>query len=84
METIKLRWQLAKFAYKRLRREYPNFNYDEQDLPKYCRNLPLKEMSFLDRRLIRSQQQQQHYHHQQQLANRWSSQANTSFGQLWN
>ncbi|XP_011178757.1 uncharacterized protein Atrx_0 isoform X2 [Zeugodacus cucurbitae] len=45
--TIKMRWQLALFSYQRYVRERRTFPGDKP-LPKYCRNLPLDEMFFLD------------------------------------
>ncbi|XP_053966180.1 uncharacterized protein LOC128868294 isoform X2 [Anastrepha ludens] len=46
-EIIKMRWQLAAFSYQRYRRERRTFPKDKT-LPKYCRNLPVDEMFFLD------------------------------------
>uniref|UniRef100_A0A0K8VA04 Transcriptional regulator ATRX n=2 Tax=Bactrocera latifrons TaxID=174628 RepID=A0A0K8VA04_BACLA len=45
--TIKMRWQLALFSYKRYLRERFTFPKDKP-LPKYCRSLPVDEMFFLD------------------------------------
>lgn len=45
-KTIKLRWQLAKFCYLRWRRERHRFGNNEP--PKYCKNLPVDEMKFLN------------------------------------
>lgn len=45
-DTIKKRWQLALFSYKRYTRERGKYTEDKL-LPKYCRNLPVAEMIFL-------------------------------------
>lgn len=47
VKSIKLRWQLAKYSYYRLRRENGQI-IENTKMEQYCKNLPIDEMKFLD------------------------------------
>ncbi|XP_023302892.2 uncharacterized protein LOC111684897 isoform X1 [Lucilia cuprina] len=47
VKSIKLRWQLAKYSYYRLKREHGQI-LENTKMEQYCKNLPTDEMKFLD------------------------------------
>ncbi|KAM7345065.1 ADD domain-containing protein 1 isoform 2-T4 [Cochliomyia hominivorax] len=47
VKSIKLRWQLAKYSYYRLKRENGQI-IENTKMEQYCKNLPIEEMKFLD------------------------------------